>query len=75
MELEQHAEIMRELELFRAKLFGNGSPGVLSDIRDLKGRMDRVDEMTRMTDARLAKIERLIYVAMGAFGGLQLLLK
>lgn len=58
-----------------AVIYGNGKPGLLSDVRSQGERLVRVEESSTDNNRRLTKIERMIWIGFGALGGLQLVIK
>lgn len=64
-----------ELHELRVAIFGNGHPGLKSDMRLLENRMDGVESTSRDNNQRLIRIERVIYAATGAMFLMELLLR
>lgn len=69
---DKHPEIVARLDHLDAKIFGNGEPGLLSDVRSLIERVTRTEACSSDNNARLVKIERLIWIGMGIGIGLQI---
>lgn len=72
---EHQQRVTAELRALREKVFGNGQPGLLSDMRSMQSRIAHVEETSADNNRRLVKIERLIWALGGASAVLQVVLK
>ena len=72
---EQCEDFRNEFLALRASVHGNGRPGLLSDVRILQEQMMNQQKSQADTNGRLARIERMLYIAVGLGMALQIGLK
>ena len=64
-----------EVHALREKVFGNGTPGILSDMRSISDQQRMMQVDMRQMKLQVEYLQRILWLTAGALGGLQIVIK